>query len=222
VPIRPRISRVMPWAQGVLTCVSCMLMTILALTASTAYGTNDRDACPPPFIFAGLDQPDKHTRCILPRDATIGATLLIDTSQITLDCKGHPLRPAQPGVADDPATADDETVYASPMVAFLVDGAHGVTLQDCLVDGFDFGIHARNSKRPAGPAADRLGNKILSNTFHTRYSGICLLDVDDMQIIDNDITATSASATPIFLWRDSDRNLVKNNRIVINAEGVTF
>jgi hypothetical protein len=197
-------------------------MMLLALTASIAYGTNDRDDCPPPFIFAGLDQPDKHTRCILPRDATIDATVLIDTSQITLDCRGRMLRPAQPGVSDDPATDVDETVYSSPMVALLFNGAHSVTMQDCIVDGFDFGVHARNSKHPVGPAADQLGNKILSNTFHTRYSGICLLDVDDMQIIDNDITATSASATPIFVWRDSDRNLVKNNWIVMNAEGVTF
>jgi Right handed beta helix region len=148
--------------------------------------------------------------------------VLIDTSQITLDCQGHTLRPAQPGVADDPVTDADETVYSSPMVAFLFNGAHSVTLQDCLVDGFDVGIHARNSKHPAGPAADRLGNKILSNTFHVRYYGICLFDVDDMQISDNDITTTSAGATSILVSRDSDRNLVTRNRLLNNAEGVTF
>jgi Right handed beta helix region len=128
----------------------------------------------------------------------------------------------QPGVADDPATAFDETVYASPMVAFLFNGAHGVTLQDCTVDGFDVGIHARNSKHPAGPAANQLGNTILSNTFQIRYSGICLLDVDDMQISDNDITATSSVATSISVWRDSDRNLVQRSWLVNHAEGVTF
>jgi Periplasmic copper-binding protein (NosD) len=108
------------------------------------------------------------------------------------------------------------------MVAFLFNGADSVTLQDCIVDGFDFGFHARNSKHPAGLTADRLGNKILSNTFHVRYSGLCLLDVDDLQIIDNDITATYSAAGSILVWRDSDRNLVKNNRLVMNAEGVTF
>jgi Periplasmic copper-binding protein (NosD) len=238
MPIRPRISLVMPWLshriRGLLACALCLLMTVLAIAASIAYGKNDQDACPPPFIFADHDQPDKHTRftghhkpdkhtrCILPRDATIDATVLIDTSQITLDCQGHTLRPAQPGVSDDPATAADETEYSSPIVAFVFNGAHSVTLQDCLVDGFDLGIYARNSKHSAGPTADRLGNKILSNSFHIRYLGICLLDVDDMQIIDNDITATSSSAGSILVWRDSDRNLIKSNRLVNNAESVTF
>jgi hypothetical protein len=46
---------------------------MMLLAANTAYGKNDRDACPPPFVFAGHKQPDKHTRCILPRDATIDA-----------------------------------------------------------------------------------------------------------------------------------------------------
>jgi hypothetical protein len=198
-------------------------MALLALATGIASGTHDHDACPPPFIVAGLDHPDQHTRCILEGDATIAATVLIDMSQITLDCQGHTLRPAQPGVADDPATDADETAYSSPMVAFLFNGAHSVTLQDCIVDGFDFGIYARNSKHSAGPTADQLGNKILSNTFHVRHLGICLLDVDDMQISDNDITATSSAALSIFVWRDSDRNLVKNNRLVIdNAEGVAF
>lgn len=194
MPIRPRMSRLMPWTQGLLACASCVPMTILALAAGIASGTTARDACPPPFIVADLDHPDHHTRCILEGDATLGATLPIDHSQLTLDCRGHTLRPAQPGVPDDPATDADQTVYASPMVAFLFNGAHGVTLQDCLVDGFDFGIHARNSKHPAGPTTDQLGHKILSHTFHVRYSGICLIDVDDMQISDNDITATSSAA----------------------------
>jgi hypothetical protein len=73
------------------------VMMLLALTAGMASGTTARDACPPPFIVADHKQPDKPTRCMLPRDATIGATVLIDRSQLTLDCQGHTLRPAQPG-----------------------------------------------------------------------------------------------------------------------------
>jgi hypothetical protein len=73
------------------------VMMLLALAAGIASGTNDRDACPQPFIVAGHTQPDQHTRCILRGDATLAATLLIDTSQLTLDCQGHTLRPAQPG-----------------------------------------------------------------------------------------------------------------------------
>jgi hypothetical protein len=121
MPIRPCMLRLMPWTQGLLACASCVPLTILALASGIASGTTARDACPPPFIVGDLDHPDHHARCMLEGDATLGATLLIDHSQLTLDCRGHTLRPAQPGVRDDPATDAGETVYASPMVAFLFD-----------------------------------------------------------------------------------------------------
>src|SRR5438132_9973798 len=45
-----------------------------------------RGHCPAPFVFAGLDVADQNTRCILPRDATINATLFVHDPDITLDC----------------------------------------------------------------------------------------------------------------------------------------
>jgi hypothetical protein len=137
--------------------------------------------CPPPTVAHG-------GQCILTQDTVLDRTLQL-ASSIHVNWQGWQLMLAQPGIVDDPATSVDEGTYGPPMVAILLNNVDDVKIQNCTLEGFDWGIWAMSSKNHKNPGD---GYKILSNTFHIRYSAITLFDIDDAVIEDNDITGTSS------------------------------
>jgi hypothetical protein len=159
----------------------------MVLAPFLIFSTSPRDSlaanpdCPPPTVAHG-------GQCIFTQDTVLDRTLQL-ASSIHVNWQGWQLMPAQPGVVDHPATSVDEGTYGSPMVAILLNDVDDVKIQNCTLEGFAWGIWAMSSKNHKNPGD---GHKILSNTFHIRYSAITLFDIDDAIIEDNDITGTSS------------------------------
>jgi hypothetical protein len=192
--------------------MALMVLTVFWIFwTSPPAGLAASSGCPLPTVAHG-------GQCILTQDTALDRTLTL-ASSTHLNCRGWKLMPAQSGVVDDPATSADEGTYGSPMVAILLDGVDRVKIQNCTFEGFDWGIWAMSSKHHQNPGD---GHKILSNTFHIRYAAMTLHDVDDAVIDDNDITGTSSGELLILILRDSDRNVVSNNRLVSNPKSSTF
>jgi hypothetical protein len=105
-----------------------------------------------------------------------------------------------------------------PEVAVFLNGVQNVQLQNCVIDGFDFGVFAVKSKVPAeikgnpGELARRR-NKILENTVNARFLAVALVTVDNTEVKDNTIKYTAAGGKGIYVGRDSDLNRINNNKI---------
>ena len=125
----------------------------ISLLAVLGAGLNATAACPPPSVAQG-------SQCVLTQDATLTDTMWITSGQ-TLDCQGHQLTPTAIGVNDDPTTpaavpanpqydgqyvGTNEFKPSQPELAIFVHGASNVTIKNCTISGFDFGIIVAQSK----------------------------------------------------------------------------
>jgi len=158
-------------------------------------------SCPSPTI-------EKKGKCVLTSDATLTKPLEL-SSGITLDCKGHTLRPLKKGVING-----DRSV---PEVAIILQRVSNVTIQNCNLDDpdkkFDTGIFAANNKNSEG-----YGNhKILNNTINVRHNGIILGSTDNTEIIDNVLSTSIPGSITITLLHDSDSNQIINNEMIRNS-----
>ena len=172
-------------------------------SAETAMGlTQPAVACPP------QTQP-KGGQCVLGGDVKLVKSLRL-VSNTKLNCQGHKLLPQH--------TGSDLSNRSNPEVAIFLNGVQNVQIQNCVIDGFDFGIFAIKSKIPdaiknnPGELAQRR-NKILQNTINARFLAISLASVDNTEIKDNTIRYTTAGGKGIYVGRDSDLNRINNNTI---------
>jgi hypothetical protein len=190
-----------------------MVSTLLILFAAAVFPAADTArelaspavACPPPTKSQG-------GQCMLNGDVTLSKTLRL-TSNTKLNCKGHKLRPTT-----IPTTGSDLTKRSAPEVAIFLNGVENIQIQNCVIEGFDFGIFAIKSKVPAGLRGDQGAlaqrrNKILQNTVNARFLAISLATVDNTEIKDNTIKYTTAGGKGIYVGRDSDLNRINNNTI---------
>jgi hypothetical protein len=163
----------------------------------------DGDACPDPFLFAGLDQPTGNTRCILPRDVTIAAPILVDKADLTLDCGGRQILPAAAGVDGPTASAYAPSI---PEVGIALMGAGRVTIKDCIIGAaerrIDFAVVLLGAS----------GNHVLGNTLHVRAAGVTMGASTDNEIRDNAID-WDGSGDGIRCGRRSSRNLSAGNTL---------
>jgi hypothetical protein len=156
-------------------------------------------ACPPPTVSKG-------GVCTLTKDTVLTSTIELPSNAI-LDCKGKKLTPSVAGVIDNPATSTNEFNASTPEVAILIHNSSGVTVQNCNIQGFDFGILSVDVKTPP------LQNKILQNNITTRTTTIMLMGADNHTVQGNTLTFTSNTGHGMFIGSDSDNNLIKQNTI---------
>lgn len=139
---------------------------------------------------------------MIQQDTTLLKTLRL-ASNTTLNCQGHKLSPTSVGA--------NLITRSKPEVAIFLNGAQNVQIQNCVIEGFDFGIFATKSK--AAPAVTFTGNKIVKNIINANFVAISLASVDNTEISRNNITYTAAGGKGISVARDSDLNRISNNTI---------
>ena len=182
-----------------------VLVFSLALLLPVHAGAPD-PSCPKPTVAQGGE-------CVLAGDAVLHSTLRL-ASFTKLNCKGHRLTPADAGVLDDPRTADNEFEPSQPEVAILLRHAYGAKIQNCVIDGFDFGILLLETKTPpGGRATGGTSNKILANTIDVRTNAVRLIRSDNARIADNRITYASERGRGLVIEFDSDDNEIVGNTI---------
>jgi parallel beta-helix repeat protein len=168
-------------------------------------------SCPPPTLERG-------NQCVLQEDVVLEETLVL-ASDTKLNCRGHKLTPAAAGVLDEPRTSENEFQPSKPELAILINEANSVTIQNCNIKGFDFGILSIKTKTPEDlkdnhGAVGQLSNKILQNNINVRTTGIYLLQSDNTLIAGNRITYHSVGGRGIVLQLNSDRNKITENTIL--------
>jgi len=186
----------------------------VAAVAEIAHLKKIDHECPPPTKKQG-------GQCILVKDEVIDETL--DLGSFThLNCKGFKLSPATRGA---PGNVNSQSV---PEVGVVMNETFGSKLQNCYLDGFDFGVFVLKNKLDDGMKDDPgtlslLGNKILGNTIVARFTGISLMEADNTEIKDNEIVFTTASGRGVAIQHNSDMNAVRNNTITgkVAATGQT-
>jgi hypothetical protein len=165
---------------------------------------SNSDTCPEPAVAEG-------NGCVLQGDVDLAMRGSLELAPRTsLDCGGHKIFTSLPGT--------DIDHRSTPEIGVLLRGAKSVTLENCVIEGFDFGIFSINSKLPAGADAamrDMLANRIQSSTVVGRYTAITLLAVDNTRITDSTIKFTTAGGQGVLVLRDSDLNVIKNNQLSI-------
>jgi copper-binding protein NosD len=143
---------------------------------------------------------------------------LVLPSNSTLNCQNLTLVPQKvngqrKGTGIDPWPS----ARSSPEVAIvLMDGASNVTVQNCRIDGFDFGIVSINNKQGLFLSRTRPFNRILNNVINSRFVDVTLISTDDTVISDNHLTFGTVGGRGVVLERDSDRNQILRNTIIAN------
>jgi Right handed beta helix region/Periplasmic copper-binding protein (NosD) len=168
-------------------------------------------SCPPPTLERG-------NQCVLQEDVVLEETLEL-ASDTKLNCRGHKLTPATVGVLDEPRTSENEFQPSKPELAILINEANSVTIQNCSIEDFDFGILSIKTKTPEDlkdnhGAVAQLSNKILQNNINVRTTGIHLLQSDNTLIAGNRVTYHSVGGRGIVLQLNSDNNKIIGNKIV--------
>jgi hypothetical protein len=151
--------------------------------------------CPSPTVKSG-------GQCVLTSDVTLDQTLVLP-SDTTLNCRGHKLSPR---------------VAFLTQVGIFLNEVRNVSIQSCIIDGFNFGIFAINSKSPTpGPAVKSF--EMTRNDIRSLFTSVSLMSVDNAEIIDNDISYTRAGGRALYIGRNSDANKVLDNRFVADLAG---
>ncbi len=182
-----------------------ILTSFLSLALSAAnYLLGANPVCPPPSV-GQLGQ------CVLHSDATLSDTMWL-TSGTHLNCQGHRLTPAAPGVLDNPRTTANEFQPSRPELALFARNAYDVVVQNCVISGFDFGMIVAQSKAANAPKGIPPTNQILGNTIDVRTNPIDVIKSDNVLISGNQVTYASERGRGIVIDFDSD-----NNQIVLNT-----
>ncbi len=156
--------------------------------------------------------------CVLEADAALTETLLL-SSGTTLDCKGHRLTPSIDGQEASwgesrRGTPFQPSVPSTPTTAVLLaGGTSNVTVENCVIDNFDFGVVIANSKLP-NAAKPETRNRIINNSLNNRFRGVEIIAADGNAILGNAIHSFAGASGGISINHDSDDNLVKGNTYV--------
>jgi hypothetical protein len=193
--------RVLPWVAVVITSSADGHRSALADEEPERPSRVLRwPVCARPAIVPGDDG-----RCVLVEDAPIAQTLRL-ASGTTLDCQGHRVTPKIRGDLVDPQMP--ETLRSSvPEIFALIDGVCNTRIENCVVDGHDFGVVVLQSEG----CGETAPNVVASSELTTRYQSVLILDSDDTLIADSTLRTTGGVALLAAL--DADR---------IRAVGNTF
>lgn len=129
----------------------------------------------------------------------------------TLDCRGHSISASRAAEACDTDRGCSEYRPSSPEVAIAINAARSVTVKNCTLRGFDFGIVVVNSKTPDAKWSQI---ELSSNVIQTRI-GIEIVASDRVLVRNNRIEyGNGANGVGIVAWGDSDYNVFRDNTIV--------
>jgi nitrous oxidase accessory protein NosD len=146
---------------------------------------------------------------VLVEDVTITEPLALEG---VLDCRGHRISVSTLGSPDYASTEANEYAPSVPEVGILQFGTSKLTVQDCVLDGFDFGILIANSK---GRAAK---TRVFNSTIVNGYYGIRVLRSDHVLIRDNTIHfGDGARGKGVWVQSDSDNVRIIDNHITAGA-----
>lgn len=175
----------------------------LSTLSTTAHSQKVDPTCPFPTIEQGR-------QCVLKEDAALPQTLELGSNTM-LNCQGHALTPIARGIVGDPNTR------STPEAAIFLRAVHSVSIQNCRIDGFDFGVLAMDSKLSAdiknNGVAQTIRNRVRQNTINVRFIGVHLMSVDNTEVANNEIRWFTLGGAGILVHRDSDLIDVRNNRI---------
>jgi hypothetical protein len=105
-------------------------------------------------------------------------------------------------------------------VGIFLNAVRNVRIHKRVIDGFDFGIFAINSKPTRqAPRGGVKSIEMKGNIINSRYTGVSLFSVDDAELANNHITHTRAAGKGLYIGRNSDSNKVVNNTFVANLPG---
>jgi len=191
-----------------LLTIAILLMLLAAGTShsvepASAASSDDRPVvCPLPTVQKG-------GQCVLTKNESLEKTLEL-ASNTKLNCQNHKLTPKTMG--------SGLSQRSQPEVAIFINAAKNVQIQNCIVDGFDFGIFAIKSKvsrtlREQQGELGRLRNKILGNTISARFTSISLVSTDNTEVKNNTIKYTTAGGKGLYVGRNSDLNKIEGNTI---------
>jgi len=184
-------------------------------------------SCPPPTI-------EQNQICVLEPPVTNPSQTKFEvkktielTSDMTLDCKNLTLVPDQSAPNQGVGKGIDPnwpTGRSTPEVAIFLRGARNVTIKNCVIQDFDFGIYAINSKLPSGPLLDPKNpqpkidrqNRIQGNSITARFVPITLMHQDNTLVQNNFVTYKTVGGKGIVVERDSDLNQIVRNIITTN------
>ena len=191
---------------GAIACATLFAVLVTpAYRATPPVGKPDPN-CPAPTVAQG-------GQCVLRGDAVLTQTLRLP-SGTKLNCMGHRLTPAAGGALDDPRTTANEFQPSQPELAVLLHRAYDTKIQNCRIEGFDFGILVAETKAPESASeSGQAQNKLLGNTIDVRTNAIHLLKADNTLIADNELTYAAERGRGVAVEMDSDFNKVVNNKI---------
>jgi len=200
-----------------LSLISILLVLVAFGLSPSGYSAIERKeplapTCPPPF------KPQLGI-CVIRQNQTISTTIE-PTSNTTLDCQNSVLSAATPGTRVDGWPGS----RSNPEVAIFLNDVQNVVIQNCTIQGFDFGIIAINSKRELLPQRAKKGraaktisfvpNKILKNNITARFTPISLMSVDETEIKNNALTYLTMGGRGLYVGRNSDGNVIQSNKII--------
>lgn len=180
------------------------LTVLLLLAPFAAQDALAFSACPAPSVAQG-------SQCVLRTDASLSDTMWLP-SGTHLDCQGHRLTPMTTGTLDNPRTMVNEFQPSKPELALFVHSAYDVTIQNCVISGFDFGIIVAQSKAVNAPNNNTM-NTILGNTIDVRTNPIDVINSDGVLITGNSLTYASERGRGIVIDFDSDNNQIVRNTV---------
>jgi hypothetical protein len=175
-----------------------LLALLLSASSVSARQAPAVSQCPAPFAFNG------HA-CVLGADATLTSTVEIIAPGTTIDCQNHRLSPSAPGTLKGRST---------PEVALAFTNASALTITNCHIEGFDWGIYGNKSQEPANASSEQLTqsrNHIVGNTIRARFYAIELEMVDNTEVSSNELTATSPDAIVVGGVFSSDVTFAGNH-----------
>jgi Periplasmic copper-binding protein (NosD) len=163
------------------------------------------------------------SECVLASDVVLSMPFSLD-SFTHLNCQGHTISATSTGFGIPSADPKKTDTSSNPEVGLVLDGAYGVAIQNCVIDGFDFGIYALSSKVPSevqgDPAAlSLLSTTILDNTINARYAAVGLSKTDNVEIKSNEMNLGAPGTAGVLISRDSDVNRVIGNHIQRTVSG---
>lgn len=212
--MKPRLSRRIAYSLSLFSILFVLLAVGISPSGYSAIERSEPLAptCPPPF------KPQLGI-CVIKQNQTISTTIE-PASNTTLDCQNSVLSPDTVGTRID----GWPTSRSNPEVAIFLNDVQNVVIQNCTIQGFDFGIIAINSKRElllqranrrrAAKTIPFVPNKILKNNITARFTPITLMSVDGTEIKNNTLTYLTMGGRGLYVGRNSDANVIQTNKII--------
>lgn len=190
-----------------LCCLALLLIVVnLPISHATSPDPADHSDCPAPSVSRG-------GQCVLEGDAVLTDTLRLPSST-KLNCQGHRLTPAVAGLLDDPRTTANEFQPSQPELAILMHRTYDTKIQNCRIEGFDFGILVAEAKATGdSPDTGQPQNKIVANTINVRTNAVTLIKSDRVLVADNQLTYAAERGRGLAVEFESDENRIVNNTI---------